>query len=120
MDLRNAVSTAFGVEAPTTLAFDYPTAAALAVFVADRVASAAASDVRREPPVRHGSFGHQIWPAASAGVGSSSSDSAPSQDPALGPAIVGRDPQRLAEEVSAVVAEVLGRPVAADVPLMEV
>ncbi len=38
MDLRSAVSARFSVDAPATLAFDYPTVAALAEFVASALA----------------------------------------------------------------------------------
>lgn len=119
MDLRNAVSTAFGIETPAMLAFDYPTAAGLAAFIAEHIASAAAAQPAREELAQHGLFGNESWPAAPTGV-RSDSRSAPQQDPAPGPSFVGNDPQRLTDEISAVVAEALGRPVAADVPLMEV
>ena len=112
MDLRNAIGTAFGVDAPTALAFDYPTAAALAGFIAN----AAAETPVQGQHAQHGSSGHEARLAPPAGAGSSMAE----QDPAPGLDSVAADPLRLTEEVSAVVAEVIGRRVATDVPLMEV
>lgn len=40
VELRNAVSARFGVELPATITFDYPTAEALAGFLAERLAPA--------------------------------------------------------------------------------
>lgn len=39
MELRNAISSHFGAPCPATLAFDYPTASALAAFVASHAAA---------------------------------------------------------------------------------
>lgn len=39
VELRNAVTAKFGVELPATVTFDYPTVAALAGFVASRIAA---------------------------------------------------------------------------------
>ena len=40
VELRNAVQAAFGVELPATVTFDYPTPAALAGYIAARMAPA--------------------------------------------------------------------------------
>ncbi len=42
VELRNAVTAAFGISLPATVTFDYPTAAALAAFVASHMGAAAA------------------------------------------------------------------------------
>ena len=42
VELRNAVTAAFGISLPVTVTFDYPTVAALAGFVASRMGPAAA------------------------------------------------------------------------------
>ena len=44
VELRNAVTAAFGISLPVTVTFDYPTVAALAGFVASRMGPAAAVD----------------------------------------------------------------------------
>ncbi len=44
MELRNAVTAAFGISLPATVTFDYPTVAALAAFVASRMGPTAAVD----------------------------------------------------------------------------
>lgn len=38
VELKNAVSSKFGIELPATVTFDYPSTAALATFVASRMA----------------------------------------------------------------------------------
>ena len=45
VELRNAVSSHFGVVCPATMAFDYPTAAALAAFVTSHVMTSQPEDV---------------------------------------------------------------------------
>ncbi len=42
VELRNAVTAKFGVELPATVTFDYPSATALAGFIASRTAAPAA------------------------------------------------------------------------------
>ena len=44
MELRNAVTAAFGISLPATVSFDYPTVAALAAHVASRMGAVAAVD----------------------------------------------------------------------------
>ena len=118
MELRNAVSAGFGVDSPATLAFDYPTAAALAGFIAEHTPAAAAPPAWKHAASRRSPHG-QGWRAAR-GDGFGSSASGAESDPAPGPNRTAQDPRRLLDEVTAVVAEVLGRPIDTDLPLMEV
>ena len=53
MELRNAVTAAFGINLPATVTFDYPTVAALAAFIASRLGpedAGAASGTRYDLP----------------------------------------------------------------------
>jgi hypothetical protein len=49
VELRNLVSAKFAISLPTTLVFDYPTAAALAAFVAKSLAGRQIVDTHRLP-----------------------------------------------------------------------
>ena len=90
MELRNAIAGKFGISVPATLAFDYPTLALLAEFVAAAVRPAAAAP---QPVLLE----YQ-----------SSSLTAAVDEPAI------------EAQLAAVIAGVLGASVAPDQPLMEV
>lgn len=115
VELRNAVAALFSVDLPATVTFDYPTPAALAAFVHSQLPQPSA--------------------AAEAGAGAGAND----VDAAWAPAVGRRRRQRgaarsgaaqgggnqqcasaVTEQLSAVVAGVLGAAVPPEQPLMEV
>lgn len=101
MELRNAVGAAFSLELPATAAFDYPTVAALARYVAGQAIGGSQLDSAQPAAValRRGQRLQRRQPAGSA---SSASTAA------------------VIETVAAAAAEVLGVAPARDQPLMEV
>ena len=51
VELRNAITARFAVDVPATLAFDYPTQAAILGFVVGQLGAHHAADVRSTPPL---------------------------------------------------------------------
>lgn len=96
MELRNAVSAKFGTELPATATFDHPTVAALAAFVAARMAPAESTAAADDDAWQYDSGAAPAQQAASAAAA--------------------QDVQR---RLQLAVDELLGFPVAADMPLME-
>ena len=90
MELRNAIAGRFGISVPATLAFDYPTLALLADFVAAAMLPAGAA-----PPAVLPEDWSSLLTAAV-------------------------DESAVAAQIAAVIAGVLGASVAPDQPLMEV
>ncbi|GAB4814934.1 hypothetical protein N2152v2_001980 [Parachlorella kessleri] len=100
VELRNSLSSTFGVELPPTAVLDYPTSAALAAFLAEQLAGAAGEGAGEQGPAGRGS---RLVPRQSRTGGSG--------NVLLQEAIAG--------QVSVVVQSVLGQAVASDQPLME-
>jgi hypothetical protein len=120
VDLRNAIASAFGVDTPATLAFDYPTVAALTGFVVEQTAAAEPAASLHGPADGQEHADAMLSSSPAHALDPDSDGSARRLDPALGAGERLGDPRRLLAEVGALVAAVLGRPVAADQPLMEV
>nr|BAU61515.1 actin related protein2 [Parachlorella kessleri] len=99
VELRNSLSSTFGVELPATAVLDYPTSAALAAFLAEQLAVAPGEGAGEQGAAGRGS---RLVPRQSRTGGSG--------DVLLQEAIAG--------QVSVVVQSVLGQAVASDQPLM--
>lgn len=111
VELRNAVGAGYGLELPATAAFDYPTVAALARFVASQLPAAVAVEAadggwsELQPPAAVGRRGTQTRQHRKLAKRSSA-----------GPVSAAA----VADAVAAAAAEVLGAAPARDQPLMEV
>ena len=106
VELRNTLSSTFGVDLPPTAVLDYPTSAALAAFLAEQLAGAsAASAIEQEP-------------AAEPGSAHSSRRLVPRRSRTGGPGSASLQ-EAIAGHVSDIIQSVLGQTVAPDQPLME-
>ena len=105
VDLRNAVAAEFGVDLPATAAFDYPTVAALAAFVAQQAAPAEEADTTAASA--HSKRQHLQ------GSGSSPKEAA-------GGSGSGMSREQVLASVRAAVADAIGASIGDDEPLMEV
>lgn len=114
VELRNAVGAAFEVELPATVAFDYPTVASLAKFVASQLPA------QQAPARRDGSDGEAKEAAIGQARGRRMQQRRrrkPQRKPAQRAAAA---EEGIVDTVLAVAAEVLGAAPSKDQPLMEV
>ena len=112
VELRNSVGAAFGLELPATVAFDYPTVAALARFVAGQLPAAALDEAAVE--------GALDSPLPSAAAGRRPGKRLHRRPPALSGNAGSASTAAVVDAVAAAAAEVLGEAPARDQPLMEV
>lgn len=112
VELRNSVGAAFGLDLPATVAFDYPTVAALARFVAGQLPAAAQDDAAVE--------GGLDSPLPSAAAGRRPGKRLLRRQPALGISAGAASTAAVVDAVAAAAAEVLGAAPARDQPLMDV
>lgn len=117
VELRNAVGAAFDVELPATAAFDYPTPAALAKYVAGRLPSRLAASGHGEASAWRDSDADEEQQAAR---GSRRHGRLRRSQPARRAAPAGAAAAAVADAVAAAAAEVLGAAPERDQPLMEV
>lgn len=115
MELRNAVGAAFEMELPATVAFDYPTVAALSKYVAGRLPSQAAA--ASQPDAADGGW-EEEGDVPQASRQRTRRSRRPRQQQQRPAAAAGTE--AVAEAVSAAAAEVLGSTPSPDQPLMEV
>ena len=123
VQLRNELTTSFGVELPPTVTFDYPTPAALAKFIAAQtaptgaqLAPAGSGDADEGTALPEEGADSDAEAAAAANT---PAPSAPAPAPAAAAAAAARPSmQDIVSEVASIVATVLGGEIGSDEPLM--
>ena len=111
VQLRNELTSSFGVELPPTVTFDYPTPAALAQFIAQQAAPGSAPAAAAQMDVELA--GQDALPAAEERPDRSSRPA-----PAATAVVGGPSMQEVVAEVASIVGTVLGGDIGTDEPLM--